>query len=63
MCCCSLLNNVGHQDRYYNGRSLQLPDFNYDAIKKELRPILLCNNDNSVHNGHVSKGYLLNNKR
>ena len=68
MCVCSLLNNVGQQERYYNGYNgptLQLPDFNTDAIKKEMRPILMCHNESLVHNanGHVSKGYLLNNKR
>ena len=32
----SLLNHVGHPDRGYKG-GLQLPDFNYDAIKAEMK--------------------------
>ena len=58
----SLLNHVGHPDRGYRG-GLHLPDFNYDAIKAEMSPILMCNTSHSELNGTVSRGYLLNNKR
>ena len=56
----SLLSQAG-QDRSYPG--LHLPDFNYDAIKKEITPILMCSDDHTAHNGTVSRGFLLNNKR
>ena len=60
---CRFARHQTHQGKYYSNKScngVSLSEVNYDAIKREIIPILQhsVSEDHTEHNGSLGRGYL-----